>query len=606
MEGNASLSKASPPTALMPYSSKQEDLFQEREHFKDNSYDYQEISLASHPTAQNFCQRCSKFAARLERHLPCYKGKTYFKNFYEASIQGVDRASSKNCSLCRFWLRLHHCDQDHLQLSAFHYWPSATSPANRHLFCEETNFYWGLNLFTLTILQKPWDPTGELPFTPTGKLLPICEKQTPWLHTLNKERIDFEVPRKWLQECQSSHRPCSKVKRTLIPGLKLIDCHTRRIVSDSLFDYVALSYIWGPQTEKLDAESKVSDFNQKELNPLPKTIENAMEVTKEVGFRYLWVDKYCIQHDSEDRHLQIGQMDSIYARADLTIIALGHDPSYGLPGVGSRSRRRQHSIDIGKHTWIYADNNPQEEIKLSKWMTRGWTYQEGLLSKRRLFFTDHEMYFECRGFFRSEAFNFPLNILDQDNSTFDQDRSASNEGIFRSQGVGDLDWHVLQRIEEYSTRSLSKETDIINAFLGIFRAFSGLAIQHHWGVPFSSQLHQIEWHSPEELFDRPPRPLSFTDGLSWDLSRTSDRRAGFPSWSWAGWFGEVSWREVLSYDDRPRMLEMPQDIQVQIELSNGRLLSLEQYTDRLSSLGEEVTPYIHIFLFSTPFCLWRT
>lgn len=40
-------------------------------------------------------------------------------------------------------------------------------------------------------------------------------------------------------------------------------------------------------------------------------------------------------------------------------------------------------------------NAGSDSIKQSKWATRGWTYQEGCLSRRRLIFTEKEVLFLC-------------------------------------------------------------------------------------------------------------------------------------------------------------------------------------------------------------------
>jgi len=69
---------------------------------------------------------------------------------------------------------------------------------------------------------------------------------------------------------------------------------------------------------------------------LPNTIEDAISVTQQLGFRYLWIDRYCInQQDKTHATQQIEQMGSIYRNSEITIIAAcGKDPSHGLPGIG--------------------------------------------------------------------------------------------------------------------------------------------------------------------------------------------------------------------------------------------------------------------------------
>jgi len=88
-------------------------------------------------------------------------------------------------------------------------------------------------------------------------------------------------------------------------------------------------------------------------------------------------------------------MDLIYQNAELTIIAaIGEDPTYGLPGVSLRKRKPQNLTTcskIGKQFLIFADSSPKEVVEGTKWQTRAWTYQEGLLSRRRLVFAEEQM-----------------------------------------------------------------------------------------------------------------------------------------------------------------------------------------------------------------------
>ncbi|KAK1716027.1 uncharacterized protein BDZ83DRAFT_536031, partial [Colletotrichum acutatum] len=65
---------------------------------------------------------------------------------------------------------------------------------------------------------------------------------------------------------------------------------------------------------------------------LPPVIQDAMRATIKLGFRYIWIDRYCIwQDDGIHKMSQVERMDQIYGDAELSIIAIGaKDPSYGL------------------------------------------------------------------------------------------------------------------------------------------------------------------------------------------------------------------------------------------------------------------------------------
>ncbi|OTA64713.1 hypothetical protein K449DRAFT_327806, partial [Hypoxylon sp. EC38] len=93
---------------------------------------------------------------------------------------------------------------------------------------------------------------------------------------------------------------------------KLLDCQSLEIVMAQSSDtYVALSYVWGKQQDNISS-----------IRDCPATIRDAIKVTVKIGYRYLWVDRYCIDQDhSAEKHTEIQQMGRIYNGASLTIIA---------------------------------------------------------------------------------------------------------------------------------------------------------------------------------------------------------------------------------------------------------------------------------------------
>jgi hypothetical protein len=149
--------------------------------------------------------------------------------------------------------------------------------------------------------------------------------------------VDFDIIKGWLKLCTTHHlayRPAAYSDRYMLPT-KLIECEARSIVTGAHGQpYVALSYVWGRTS---DAES---DHGTNLTSLLPNTIEDAITATQKLGFRYIWIDRYCInQSDKEEKTAQIQQMDLIYGSASCTIVAASSgDPSTGLPGVSSVPR----------------------------------------------------------------------------------------------------------------------------------------------------------------------------------------------------------------------------------------------------------------------------
>ncbi|KAF2499046.1 HET-domain-containing protein, partial [Lophium mytilinum] len=199
----------------------------------------------------------------------------------------------------------------------------------------------------------------------------------------------------WIQYCKDHHRfNCQESIGETLPRMRLIDClacppslvHGREAQS-----YFALSYVWG---NCVDTSIRCPFPRLPEI--LPRVVEDAIVVTRNMGGRYLWVDRYCIPDSKKIKHEQISKMDIIYAGAELTIFAVaGKDASYGLPGVGKTTRRPQPSISIGGKTYVSTLGEPTGQIRHSQFWDRAWCFQELMLSRRRLIFTDEQVYFQC-------------------------------------------------------------------------------------------------------------------------------------------------------------------------------------------------------------------
>ncbi|KAF2875612.1 hypothetical protein BDV95DRAFT_603028 [Massariosphaeria phaeospora] len=126
--------------------------------------------------------------------------------------------------------------------------------------------------------------------------------------------IDFGTPRQWLEFCSRTHIHGCVPSNFEIRGLTVIDCGSRQVVPAPIgAEYVTLSYVWGaPNTDPKRVEALSSEDTDLLPTDLPQTIEDALIVTQELGFKYLWVDKYCIAQGSDHFHMQIRQMDAIY------------------------------------------------------------------------------------------------------------------------------------------------------------------------------------------------------------------------------------------------------------------------------------------------------
>ncbi|SCO53682.1 related to tol protein [Fusarium fujikuroi] len=355
---------------------------------------------------------------------------------------------------------------------------------------------------------------------------------------LESDRIDFRKLKNWLAFCKSHHH---KTCQTL-PGyphelscLRVIECQTGAIIkAPEGSEFAALSYVWGHPQGNESSMARKDGF----LPPqVPKTIGDAIQATIRLNLQYLWVDQYCInQKDEAELADQVGIMDMVYNLATVTLIAAcGKDAHSGLPGVGSTPRAPQPLIKLHGRAWVSSD--PESllvtKIKISRWWTRAWTYQEGLFSRRRIFFTETEVYFECNDMCTQES--VPFDLHDFRNEAH-MEFTGIYRGGFTSRFDGSLDKHLLA----ISQRQLTYQSDELNAARGIFRAFSSMPtpMRHFWGIPLEKNANALTSWAPNlvatswsETDERGPYYLDscFADGLGWIPEATSHRREGFPN-----------------------------------------------------------------------------
>lgn len=500
----------------------------------------------------------------------------------------VEGRAFKSCTLCRL-------------LAANLFFPDSSSKHGRHnddpydLYVFSSNKIDDLGWSLIDAIMIPAGSVYRNDFTcfvpqPNGASA---------VRTSKKNLVDYEIFKGWLNLCQQDHENiCGDVKLGPVPFLKLIDCETRALVPGSDHSYVALSYTWG----SIDSGK---DFMESLPDGLPCTIEDAITVTLKLGFRYLWIDRYCINQQRRDEVFeQIQKMDIIYQNSEFTIIAAaGQDPLYGLPGVSRRDRSPQAPTKISEHSTLTSLENPQHLLRGSRWMSRGWTYQEALLSRRRLVFTDRQVYYECYSMFCCEALNFPLQgLLANFQNPFKKPFLPDGQiGVF-PKGIGSREKDIVDRIGEYSKKSLTNPSDILNGILGVMRSFEiRYSVRQYFGVPILRTSGRRQSFTSKNFFlglcwelrrpTPPKRPLRSDRDFAWSKS---SRRCGFPSWSWTGWFGPVSW--ISSWN----LNHVDANTTIRIELRDGQILKWHTFQRCYNKLHHEsqLSCFIHVAAFT--------
>ncbi|KAL8410352.1 hypothetical protein RB596_000166 [Gaeumannomyces avenae] len=406
--------------------------------------------------------------------------------------------------------------------------------------------------------------------------------------------MDLDWVRDRLRACEqcssgsSSSKTVTTYKQQQHP-VRVIDVQNMCLVDLHEDDrYVTLSYVCGTAVEGsmllLGVSSERALRHPKGLlhfwDSVPRTIQDALKLVREIGERHLWVDALCIMHDDPaDVEAQMAGMGSVFGGSALTICACrGDDATHGLPGVepGTRKNTRQVVEMVGRHMIGSVMSSPHhsnartaepsvtgkgEEDERdekgekdgstasgnvtgcgqSQWDRRAWTLQEQVLSPRRLLVTDECLTWCCPHGQTVEDENGPCCGGGGDDSgsagsageeqpihMLDQVMFACSLGLEPALGPRPSNMDVYARVvSTYTVRDLDDVRDAERAVMGLLRhlepAFRG---------PFTGGLPETELGA----------------ALMWcplgNTLRRLDPVSGepiFPSWSWLGWTGQAAY-----------------------------------------------------------------
>jgi len=385
---------------------------------------------------------------------------------------------------------------------------------------------------------------------------------------VNPSCVDFELVRRWMHHYLCNHPTCHdayKIREPPSEHFFLIDTQklcVRLAPSDPFTNetldnvYVALSYCWGLATsgDSLRHTKENSAFLETEgslaSHVVPRTIRDAMLFTKKLGFRYLWVDALCIvQDDDAIKSKQINKMDAVYSCAVLTIIAASSPSSdFGISGVlpGTRSGdAKQQVFSFGGLNLVTILDHPQNgSITDTPWAKRAWTLQEHILSRRKIFTTNEQVYWQCLEACWVEEIalenvtplEFSRHIIGPAYSL-----NLTHEPSFHRYAT---------TVAEYMSRKLSFRSDTMNAFSGIMKAFEEADGSEtfrkgfRWGLPIDSFNAALSWEMECSDRDHATFTIASEDG--------SSHKVPYPSWSWMAWFGTtisspICWQEGVGY-----------------------------------------------------------
>src|SRR2546423_2146294 len=144
-----------------------------------------------------------------------------------------------------------------------------------------------------------------------------------------------------------------------------------------------------------------------------------------------------------------------------------------------------------------------------------------MFSRRNLIFVHGQVFFKCcRDFPCLEDILSEGQIYGMEDYTYKLPSDDVVEGS-RMMPMMRKMWRYFfpSILSDYTARKLTYQSDALNAFAGISEMLNNQCdVNISFGMPTSCLSLDLVWMPPTYL----------------------RRRAGFPSWSWAGWVGEIS------------------------------------------------------------------
>lgn len=295
--------------------------------------------------------------------------------------------------------------------------------------------------------------------------------------------------------------------------------------------YIALSHCWGVLSREQRLCTYKDNIAQRQAHiaydAMPQNFRDAVRVTRALGIRYLWIDSLCIvQDDPDDWSAEAGRMENVFSHAYCTIAA--SSASSSLVGfLGHRRRRESIKLSTPKGEPFYLAEDVDDfraDVENSILSSRGWVLQERALSRRTIYFTSTQVYWECGNGIVCET----LAQLQNQQSRFLGD---SNFPTFGLQFYKDDRIRLVQHFySAYSALALSYTSDRAQAVAGlqrrIARAFGSAA---DYGVLWRWPERTLLWYRATDVLTRI------------DYQHCT---APPPSWSWMAYDGRIAFLEI--------------------------------------------------------------
>ncbi|KAK3353827.1 heterokaryon incompatibility protein-domain-containing protein [Lasiosphaeria hispida] len=339
---------------------------------------------------------------------------------------------------------------------------------------------------------------------------------------------------------------------------------TLRDTSGETGRYITLSHRWNDETSTSSTtRDNVSQRLQGEgLGELPLLFTDAFTLAFQLGIPYVWIDSLCIvQSDMDEWKTESCRMADYYQRSVFTVACPGAGIDTGLfdkaaPIESSRLPLirlpyRDRSGQQQGHFYLFQSEKAmrtryRKDVTDSDLLTRGWVFQEWILSRRIVCYTRSGLFFLCQQ-------DYPRNQLGegvtsqgpaiQGISNFDFSLKFTVPGLYDQEEPGDNQKAWEEVIEAYSGLRLTKAAqDRLVALSGIVDEFRHVLDKSNHGpgdLPGHETVAKSVYITGLWLHHVNDR------GLLWEqVSKgVHERIKRFPTWSWASLYAQVRWVE---------------------------------------------------------------
>jgi hypothetical protein len=350
----------------------------------------------------------------------------------------------------------------------------------------------------------------------------------------------LEVLREWIRCCDSHHQ-CYPKHLNFLPR-RFLDVSGAESKTVRLVDlgrghsgsgkYVALSHRWGSPEQHAKFctyKSNIGDLKRGiKVKRLPKTFQDAIRITRGLHLQRLWIDSLCIvQDDQDDWEAESKLMGRVFSSAYCTIAAScasGSSDGFLKPRPPRRCVVIQRPGRGGAYAVCETIDDFHNDVDLGELNQRGWVLQERALSRRTIYFTKKQSYWECGEGVRCET----MTKMKNRKASFLGDANFPNAA---EKYVKGMRIELFQDLyERYSRLALTFPSDRPIAIKGLeTRLLDTFGTTGGYGI-FDIYLHRCL------LWQRADKALKHMESF----------RGGspVPSWSWMAYVGHIRYMDV--------------------------------------------------------------